>query len=196
MKFKKNFILKLIYEIKVKGTFQISNFFLTIRFPAIFSSKMIVETWDLVWSILTCHTMHQFEQKFVRGNPSSVNTSDTRKMPKNTKKTEIFLSEIIVETQNLVWSIITCCTMHQFKQKIVRGNPSSVNTSGKNELPYFDLYLSVWGIKCCIVNGVDSESERILTIGPSQGQIEGWWWGGGGGERGGAKMNLTILIFT
>ena len=30
------------------------------------------------------------------------------------------------------------------------------------------------GIKCCVLNSVDSESERILTIGPSLGLFLGW----------------------
>ena len=38
----------------------------------------------------------------------------------------------------------------------------------------------VWGIKCRVLNGVDSESGRIWKIGPSQGG------GLGVGQRGGA----------
>ena len=32
-------------------------------------------------------------------------------------------------------------------------------------------FTRVWGIKCWVINSVDSESERILSIGPSWGQL-------------------------
>ena len=44
----------------------------------------------------------------------------------------------------------------------------------------------VWGIKYRVLKSVDSESERILRIGPSQ----------EGGARGGAKMNFYIFTST
>ena len=45
------------------------------------------------------------------------------------------------------------------------------------------------GIECCVLNCVDSESERILRIGLS------WGWLGAG-QRGAAKMNFPILTPT
>ena len=45
------------------------------------------------------------------------------------------------------------------------------------------------GIECCVLNCVDSESERILRIGLS------WGWLGAG-QMGAAKMNFSILTPT
>ena len=50
------------------------------------------------------------------------------------------------------------------------------------------ILTKVWGIKYWVLNGVDSESERILGIRPSWGQL--------GEGRGGAKMNFSILTST
>ena len=45
----------------------------------------------------------------------------------------------------------------------------------------------VWGIKSRVINSVDLESGQIFMIGPPRGWL---------GDRGGAKMNFSILILT